>query len=210
MRVMLSMVAHSTSQPATAKAVAEANAALSAHGHAVSNFFISQESLISRARDAVAAQFLNGIDDVLVTVDSDIVFQPSDLICLLERKVAVVCANYPRKPDGRPTLEAPLGSFVQSREIALGLAAIRRDAFESLIRHRDNQSDFPLDFYPHRLNPCVWGFHVPFVCRDRYLSETEAFAHRLRQADVPLCVDGTLRLGHISKTILTLAGQEIP
>ena len=58
---------------------------------------ITFESLISRARNAAAADFLNSNMDYLFFVDTDIIFNPSDFEKLLKLDVDVCAGIYPKK-----------------------------------------------------------------------------------------------------------------
>lgn len=72
-------------------------------GIKIQPFFILNESLITRARNYIADEFLRSDCTHLMFIDSDIAFKPGDVLVLLKHSVMggddkdVVCAPYPKK-----------------------------------------------------------------------------------------------------------------
>jgi len=59
--------------------------------------FIGNESLIPRARNALVKMFLDRDETHLLFIDSDIVFNPEDVISMLREDVDVIAGVYPKK-----------------------------------------------------------------------------------------------------------------
>lgn len=59
--------------------------------------FLYNESLITRARNAIVHSFLESEMDYLMFIDSDIVFEKDTILKLLESNCELVCATYPKK-----------------------------------------------------------------------------------------------------------------
>ena len=55
------------------------------------------DSLISRARNAAAAEFLASDATHLLFIDADISFDPEDVLKLVESDKDVICSPYPKK-----------------------------------------------------------------------------------------------------------------
>jgi len=99
-------------------------------------------SNISAARDALAAQFLDGDCDCLVFIDSDIGFETEDLRRLIGTHQSLVGGLYTRKTPGGRWLFTPLPGqpynlssgveVVPAMHVPAGFLKIDRAVFESL------------------------------------------------------------------------------
>lgn len=166
--------------------------------------FYTGDSLISRARNECAAHFLHSERDYMMFIDSDIVFKPEDLLKLWSRKVWVVGANYPVSrrcitDKSRMAVvwekEGPPPDFVvipQGR-VPTGFLMIHREAFLKV------RAEGHAEFYKHEDGGERWGFFIPFVEDEVYLSEDYAFMVRCRRAGIPVHMDNTIDLGHIGR-----------
>lgn len=62
------------------------------------NRFVYNESLITRARNALTKQFLDIPDCThLLFIDADIGFNPDDVISLIKQNKDIICGTYPKK-----------------------------------------------------------------------------------------------------------------
>lgn len=59
--------------------------------------FITNESLITRARNVLAHKFLQSNCDFFMSIDADIAFQPNDVFALLDMQQDIACGLYPFK-----------------------------------------------------------------------------------------------------------------
>lgn len=59
--------------------------------------FMFNESLITRARNALTHGFLNSDATHLLFIDSDIRFNPEDVVAMLKADKEVICGMYPKK-----------------------------------------------------------------------------------------------------------------
>jgi hypothetical protein len=59
--------------------------------------FMFNESLITRARNSLAQTFLKSNCTHLMFIDADILFNPKDIVTMLEANKEVICGIYPKK-----------------------------------------------------------------------------------------------------------------
>ena len=76
------------------------------------------ESLIQRGRNALADQFLKKTDAThLMFIDSDIRFNPADILSMLKADKDVICGIYPKKEINWPSVAAAVGRGVPFNEL---------------------------------------------------------------------------------------------
>lgn len=67
--------------------------------------FMSNESLIDRARNGLANTFLNQSDaDYMLFVDADIEFRPEDVLAMMTFEKDLICGPYPKKHINWPVI----------------------------------------------------------------------------------------------------------
>lgn len=109
------------------------------------------ESLVSRARNAAVAHFLDSDCTHIMFIDSDIIFEPKDILKLVNAKQEVIAGMYPKKyitwdrlkkdPEAS-RVDFPMGGKVTRTEEGLyevgylptGFLLIARSAIKKLIR----------------------------------------------------------------------------
>ncbi|HUR89168.1 MAG TPA: hypothetical protein VMZ74_08780 [Ramlibacter sp.] len=113
--------------------------ALAARGISCELKTLSQESLISRARNTIAAQFLGGDYTHLLFIDADIGFAPDVVMRLLDSRKPLACAAYPLKGYDWEKLFA-------ARETATNAVMLKRAAMRFATNVHDE--DWPDDGKP--------------------------------------------------------------
>ena len=110
--------------------------------------FMFNESLITRARNALTHNFLKTDCSHLLFIDADISFEPTDVDKLLEADKDVVCSPYPKKyikyesaKSGKELVDfAVSGKFAKISDnlyeiesVATGFLLIKRNVFQQMI-----------------------------------------------------------------------------
>jgi hypothetical protein len=105
--------------------------------------FLGGQSLVSRARNCITADFLASDYTHCLWIDSDIIFTPQDVERLASHDEAIVGGFYPIKKDGELTLAAgffpdcPLlpdeRGLLPMHYMGAGFLLVRRDVFERMI-----------------------------------------------------------------------------
>ena len=101
---------------------------------------MTNESLISRARNTLTAKFLNNPDSThLLFIDADIGFEPWHILVLLNRQVDVIGGLYPMKTlpvkwvvNGFDGAEEGEDGLQEVSKTGTGFMLIKRDVFEKL------------------------------------------------------------------------------
>ncbi len=173
---------------------------------------ILAESLVSRGRNSALAHFMGSSATHIVFIDSDIVFNPTDVFKLLNSGKSVIGAVYPKKflktqnnslqvefnANGNVGLE---GEICLVDYVPAGFLCIRRDAIEKLIEknsdlkynnniegyHSPESVDYYYDFFKPGVNPVT----------KQYLSEDYGFCNLLKSAEVPMYVYPNITLAHV-------------
>lgn len=171
------------------------------------------DSLISRARSEQATKFLLGPQhgDILFFIDSDIVFQPEQVIQLAswckDSEYGIVCGAYPTRGNEMPRLAQrvypgtaiqvgqPIDKPIEIIYPSTGFIAIRRDVLQAVadtlpICHSGRTSEM----YPLFL-PMIADHNDG--AGPEYLSEDWAFAARARALGFKSYMDTSIILGHV-------------
>ena len=84
----------------------------SANGIQAQFSFMFNESLITRARNALAHQFLKSNATHLMYIDSDIRFNPHDIVKMLAADKEIICGIYPKKEINWTTVKQAMDKDV--------------------------------------------------------------------------------------------------
>lgn len=180
------------------------------------------DSLVSRARNRLAAKFLQTDATHLLFLDTDLIFSSEQIARLLSHEIPFVIGLYPKKQAELAWVCNTRAEFGgRNPETGLqrilyggtGCMLIAREVFPAIIEKfpelaydpDDGEPDQPLyDFFK------VGIHHDPVVNRRRYLSEDWFFCQLAADAGYPLFADTHVVLKHCGEAIypLSLETQE--
>lgn len=181
-----------------------------AKGVRMHHAFMSNESLIDRARNGLADTFLTESDaEYLLFIDADIEFRPEDVLVMLAQDKDLICGPYPKKHINWPVivsaikagrvrpdqLEKLVGEYVftpleanpvmeliiKVGEAGTGMMLIRRSVFTKM------KKNFPENYYisDHTKDlekkKEMHAFFRTAIVDNRYLSEDYYFCHKWRE-----------------------------
>jgi len=177
---------------------------------------MTNESLISRARNTLVAKFLNNPDSThLMFVDADIGWEPWHLLTLLNRDVDVIGGLYPMKTlpikwvvNGFEGAEEGADGLQEVSKTGTGFMLIKREVFEKLHSHRavvPFKNDIGLDPV---LDPYMKTFFDTDVREGRYYSEDWTFCENWRDMGGKVWVDKRVLLKHTGTYTFDFQAQE--
>ena len=171
------------------------------------------DSLVSRARNRIAAAFLAGPATHLLFLDTDLIFSPEHIARLISHRLPFLIGLYPKKQDTLAWVCNTRADF-PPRDPATGLQRIlyggtgcmliAREVFEAIIATHpdlayepdDGEQAQPLyDFFR------VGVHHDPVANRRRYLSEDWFFCQLAAEAGYHLYADTHVILKHCGECI---------
>lgn len=180
---------------------------------------IWNDALLGRSRSLMCQHALETDADVIVILDSDVVFEPQDFWKIVEGARAtrsVYGGGYVARSTAPfitsrvfPNTEAiwakgPVRRPIEIQYLATGFWAMHREVIESMVN-----VNFQDAYGGHRLEEVALGsdrpfvpWFSPFVCREddgrlHYLSEDWAFCHRARQLGYKIWMDMSIILEHM-------------
>lgn len=168
-----------------------------------------QDSLVTRARNNIAAEFLRSDYTHLLFIDADIDFRAEHVTALLEHDREIVCGLYPKKVFGDPqwvinTLPGEQkqyedGPLSEVKYAGTGFMLIARNALEKIIAahpelHYLADTDESGEGARDR-----WDIFGDPVIDGRKLSEDWYFCHLWRELGGKIWVDRRVHLGHIGQ-----------
>jgi hypothetical protein len=166
---------------------------------------MTNESLISRARNTLTAKFLTTPESThLMFVDADIGWEPWHLLVMLNAQKDVIGGLYPMKSlpvkwcvNGLPGfVETPGDPLVEVTKTGTGFMLIKREVFEKLNAHpavRPFNNDIGL---PEHLNPHMKTYFDTAVRENRYYSEDWTFCENWRDLGGQIFIDKRVLLRH--------------
>ena len=166
---------------------------------------MTNESLISRARNTLTAKFLNTEGSThLMFIDADIGWEPWHLLVLLDAQKDVIGGLYPMKSlpvkwcvNGIPGKEEEAdGKLIEVTKTGTGFLLIKRDVFDKLnahpaVRHFNNDIGLPKE-----LDPYMKTYFDTAVREGRYYSEDWTFCENWRDIGGQVFVDKRVLLRH--------------
>jgi hypothetical protein len=164
------------------------------------------ESLITRARNRLVAMFLkSGCTDMLF-LDSDIIFESSDVLRLVHSGHAFCAAPYPAKAPGGRLIGNPLvvdgqakmvDGWVSAQDLPTGFMLIARSVFEEMLKAA------PVPEVDDDLPGSDMGSYYTFfdtgADERQYLSEDWWFSRAARACGVDAWLDARAKLKHVGR-----------
>jgi len=177
---------------------------------------MTNESLISRARNTLTAKFLHNKDSThLMFIDADIGWEPWHLLVMLDRQVDVIGGLYPMKSlpvkwcvNGFDGAEEGPNGLQEVTKTGTGFLLIKRDVFEKLDAHpavKPFMNDIGL---PAELNPHMKTYFDTAVRENRYYSEDWTFCENWRDLGGKVWVDKRVLLKHTGTYVFDYSAQD--
>jgi len=176
---------------------------------------MTNESLISRARNTLTAKFLANTDAThLMFIDADIGWEPWHLMVLLCRDVDVIGGLYPMKSipvkwcvNGFEGAEEGPDGLQEVTKTGTGFLLMKRHVFEKLNSHpatKPFNNDIGL---PAELNVHMKTYFDTAVREGRYYSEDWTFCENWRDIGGRVWVDKRVLLRHTGTYVFDYATQ---
>lgn len=177
---------------------------------------MTNESLISRARNTLTAKFLNTPGSThLMFIDADIGWEPWHLLVLLNADKDVIGGLYPMKSipvkwcvNGIPGIEPEENGLQEVSKTGTGFLLIKRHVFEKLDAHpavKPFANDIGL---PAELNPFMKTYFDTAVRENRYYSEDWTFCENWRDIGGQVYIDRRVLLKHVGTYTFDFQAQE--
>ena len=178
---------------------------------------MTNESLISRARNTLTAKFLNNKDSThLMFIDADIGWEPWHLLVMLNAQKDVIGGLYPMKSlpvkwcvngfDGAETSED--GTLQEVSKTGTGFMLIKREVFEKLNAHPATKPFMNDIGLPAELNPYMKTYFDTAVRENRYYSEDWTFCENWRDLGGKVWVDKRVLLRHTGTYTFDFQSQD--
>ena len=177
---------------------------------------MTNESLISRARNTLTAKFLNNPDSThLFFVDADIGWEPWHLLVMLNRDVDVIGGLYPMKSlpvrwvvNGFEGAEEGPEGLQEVSKTGTVFMLIKRHVFEKLNAHpavKPFNNDIGL---PKELDQHLRTYFDTAVRENRYYSEDWTFCENWRDLGGKVWIDRRVLLRHTGTYVFDFNAQE--
>jgi len=178
---------------------------------------MTNESLISRARNTLTAKFLHNKESThLMFIDADIGWEPWHLLVMLNAQKDVIGGLYPMKSlpvkwcvngfEGAEISED--GNLQEVSKTGTGFMLIKRDVFEKLNAHPATKSFLNDIGLPVELNPYMKTYFDTAVRENRYYSEDWTFCENWRDLGGKVWVDKRVLLKHTGTYVFDFNTQD--
>jgi hypothetical protein len=177
---------------------------------------MTNESLISRARNTLTAKFLNNKESThLMFIDADIGWEPWHLLVMLNRNVDVIGGLYPMKSlpvkwcvNGFEGAEEGPDGLQEVSKTGTGFMLIKREVFEKLNAHPATKPFINDIGLPVELNPYMKTYFDTAVRENRYYSEDWTFCENWRDIGGKVWVDKRVLLKHTGHYVFDFQTQD--
>jgi hypothetical protein len=177
---------------------------------------MTNESLITRARNTLTAKFLTNPDSThLMFIDADIGWEPWHLLVLLDRDVDVIGGLYPMKSlpikwcvNGFEGAEEGADGLQEVTKTGTGFLLIKKHVFDKLKSHpavKPFNNDIGLSA---ELDPHMKTYFDTAVRENRYYSEDWMFCENWRDIGGKVWVDKRVLLRHTGTYVFDYQAQE--
>ena len=177
---------------------------------------MTNESLISRARNTLTAKFLHNKESThLMFIDADIGWEPWHLLVMLNRDVDVIGGLYPMKSlpvkwcvNGFDGAEEGPDGLQEVSKTGTGFLLIKRSVFEKLDAHPATKPFMNDIGLPVELNPYMKTYFDTAVRENRYYSEDWTFCENWRDLGGKVWVDKRVLLRHTGTYVFDFQTQD--
>jgi hypothetical protein len=177
---------------------------------------MTNESLISRARNTLTAKFLHNKESThLMFIDADIGWEPWHLLVMLNRDVDVIGGLYPMKSlpvkwcvNGFEGAEEGVDGLQEVSKTGTGFMLIKRHVFEKLDAHPATKPFMNDIGLPVELNPYMKTYFDTAVRENRYYSEDWTFCENWRDLGGRVWVDKRVLLKHTGTYVFDFQAQD--
>lgn len=182
----------------TARCLLQENLVAAVLGDELRICFLPNCSHPAQGRNQLAQQFMDSDCERLIFLDSDITFNPGDLVKIARRPEDFVGGAYRYKMDeesypvgwlNKEFLQATKGGLLEVASLPGGFMSISRRVFETL---RERHPERHFEHFGHRL--FCW-FQMPFV-EGRLYGEDAIFCREWREAGGEVYLDPEIALTH--------------
>jgi hypothetical protein len=178
---------------------------------------MTNESLISRARNTLTAKFLHNKESThLMFIDADIGWEPWHLLVMLNAQKDVIGGLYPMKSlpvkwcvngfEGAAVSED--GNLQEVSKTGTGFMLIKREVFEKLNAHPATKPFMNDIGLPVELNPFMKTYFDTAVRENRYYSEDWTFCENWRDLGGQVWVDKRVLLKHTGTYVFDFQTQD--
>ena len=164
----------------------------------------SQESIISKARNWCAFDFLRSNMTHLLFIDADMEWEAESIMRLMASGKDVIgaagprkaiptsyCANLALDENNMPIIDKQLG-IIEVNEIGTGFLLISRKALERMMgQNPDNW------YYEPHTNDKIYNFFELLIVDHIFRSEDYSFCYKWKQLGEKIYCDPTIELGHV-------------
>jgi hypothetical protein len=177
---------------------------------------MTNESLITRARNTLTAKFLTNPDSThLMFIDADIGWEPWHLLVMLNADKDVIGGLYPMKSlpvkwcvNGFEGAEEGADGLQEVSKTGTGFMLIKRHVFEKLNAHPATKPFINDIGLPAELNPYMKTYFDTAVRENRYYSEDWTFCENWRDLGGKVWVDKRVLLRHTGTYVFDYAAQD--
>ena len=177
---------------------------------------MTNESLISRARNTLTAKFLHNKESThLMFIDADIGWEPWHLLVMLNRDVDVIGGLYPMKSlpvkwcvNGFEGAKEGADGLQEVSKTGTGFMLIKRHVFEKLDAHPATKPFINDIGLPVELNPYMKTYFDTAVRENRYYSEDWTFCENWRDLGGRVWVDKRVLLKHTGTYVFDFQAQD--